>query len=343
MPSPVLTPGLFRSFLANGQPNASGRVSFFAAGTATPLATYPTAVDAAAGTNANANPVILNSSGEAQIWVNALSYKIVTADAASVTLETIDNYSPGVSSPTSAGTALSEWVGIVNGTTGLPPTLGFVSATSFTVNAGSDLSTTLHVGRRVRTTNTAGTVYSTITVISYSAPNNTVTVINDGSGVIDSGLSAVAYGVLSYVNDSYLDPRTQFCVQKNGNQTGFNVATKIATWTVQTDPLSEWDNGNNRWVPKYIGKYLITATLQLSDTVASQVMAPAIFATGAQLFAQLDETSATAARATTKVIQRVVNITTAGAAGQYIEVFLVGTTNTTVAGTNSSLSIARIP
>jgi hypothetical protein len=141
MPSPVLGTGFFRGFLANGAPNAGGSVSTFTAGTATPLASFPTFNDAVAGTNANANPVVLNASGEAQIWVNALAYKFVMKDASGTTLETVDNYSPANGTPTPA---LSQWIQVLKATTQLAPTFGFLGATQFTVDAGVDLTT----GRR---------------------------------------------------------------------------------------------------------------------------------------------------------------------------------------------------
>lgn len=72
------------------------------------------------------------------------------------------------------------------------PAPTFVSTTSFTVAGDQTLIFTK--GRRVRTTNTGGTVYSTITNVSFAGVT-TVTVVND-SGVLDAGLSAVFYGLL---------------------------------------------------------------------------------------------------------------------------------------------------
>jgi len=59
---------------------------------------------------------------------------------------------------------------------------------------------TFSVGRRVKTTNTGGTIYSTITSSVFGAVT-TVTVVND-SGVLDAGISAVEYALLSSVNPS---------------------------------------------------------------------------------------------------------------------------------------------
>ncbi len=58
---------------ANGLPLANGCVFFYVAGTNNPQNTYTTA----AGGTANTNPVILDSTGSAQIWLYSALYKIV--------------------------------------------------------------------------------------------------------------------------------------------------------------------------------------------------------------------------------------------------------------------------
>jgi len=65
-------------------------LSFFAAGTSTPLNTYSDK----GLTSANANPVILNSAGRAavDIFLQDLSYKIVLKDSLGNTIWTTDNY-----------------------------------------------------------------------------------------------------------------------------------------------------------------------------------------------------------------------------------------------------------
>src|SRR6516165_3105142 len=61
----------------NGNPVASGFICTTITGTGTNLATYPTQVDADAGTNANANPVVLDSAGRASIFLGTGIYRIV--------------------------------------------------------------------------------------------------------------------------------------------------------------------------------------------------------------------------------------------------------------------------
>jgi len=82
---------------------------------------------------------------------------------------------------------------------GLTPTR--VSDTQFTVPG--DQTAILHAGRRIRTTDTAGTDYATITSSSYSDPNTTVNVVVDNSGALDSGLATLSYGQLSQDTPSF--------------------------------------------------------------------------------------------------------------------------------------------
>jgi hypothetical protein len=172
---------------ANGDPLVGGKIYTYLAGTTTAAATYTTS----AGSVAQANPIILNSLGlpDNPIWLTGgVSYKLVIKTSADVTLRTVDNIA-GVNDITGS---TSEWV-----ESGFVPT--YVSATSFSVPG--DQTTTLAVGRRLQTRNTSGLVYSRISVSSFAAAVTTVTVVND-STTLDSGLSAVSYGLASPVNPS---------------------------------------------------------------------------------------------------------------------------------------------
>lgn len=173
---------------ANGAPMSSGTVTFYVAGSTTPQNTY---TDSTGGV-ANANPITLNTRGETpnEVWLmGGVTYKLVLKDSSGSTVWTVDNIS-GIND-VAAAQAGNEWVA------GPAPT--YVSATSFTL--AGDQTATFTVGRRVKTTNGGGTVYSTITAASFGANITTLTVTND-SGVLDAGLSAVSYGLLSSTNDS---------------------------------------------------------------------------------------------------------------------------------------------
>lgn len=84
----TLTPSAKQQFFdANGNPLAGGKLYTYAAGTTTPLATY---TDSSGGTP-NTNPVILDSRGEASIWLGVASYKLKLTTAANVEIWTVDN------------------------------------------------------------------------------------------------------------------------------------------------------------------------------------------------------------------------------------------------------------
>jgi len=73
-------------FSTAGKPLSGGKVYTYAAGTSTPKATYSDA----AGTIPNANPVILDSRGEATIFWSG-TYKVVLTTSADATIYTQDN------------------------------------------------------------------------------------------------------------------------------------------------------------------------------------------------------------------------------------------------------------
>lgn len=327
----------FRAFTQAGTaPLAAGKVETYVAGTSTPLATYPTYADALALTNANANPVILDAQGEAEIWCLPSLYKIILKDSAGVTQWTRDNVAPGLGYPgATANTFRGEWIPISDVTSAA---FAFATVVTFTVT-GVDVTSTFHAGRRIRTQNTGGTVYSTV-VSSAFAANTTVTVLNDGASVLDAGLSAVYFGSTSYINPSYLDPRTAFSVTKNGNQTGFAAPAKVTTWTVVADALSEWVAGSNHWLCKYPGYYLVQVQAEHSNTAA-----------GIQTVLHIGTTAGTGfSKAETRSWSTATQVLSAGAtylalftAAQTVSMWFQGDANTTVVGSiGTRLTITRI-
>lgn len=78
-----------------GAPAVGYKLYTYEAGSTTPLATY---TDSTGGT-ANANPIILDARGEADVWISAVQYKYVLKTDADVTVFTADNIQ-NVSVPT---------------------------------------------------------------------------------------------------------------------------------------------------------------------------------------------------------------------------------------------------
>ena len=90
-------------FAADGTPLVGGKLYSYVAGTTTPLATYINY----AGVTANTNPVILDSRGEANVWLDNVLYKLALYDANDALIWTVDNVSTinnGIFSGPVAGT-----------------------------------------------------------------------------------------------------------------------------------------------------------------------------------------------------------------------------------------------
>lgn len=80
-------PPKFQAFDANGDPLVGGKVYTYVSGTSTPLATYTNS----GGGTPNANPVILDSRGEANIWLDpTATYRFTLATSADATIWTVD-------------------------------------------------------------------------------------------------------------------------------------------------------------------------------------------------------------------------------------------------------------
>lgn len=209
----------------NGKPRSGAKLFTYVAGSTTKVTVFKDS----AGTVTHTNPIILDSNGlsPAAIWLNTgASVKFVLApptdtDPPTSPILTIDNIS-GVNDAT--GTQTGEWTA-----SGLTPT--FISGTSFTVPG--DQTTVLEVNRRIRSTDSGGTDYSTITKSVFTTLT-TLTVELD-SGALDSGLSSFSYGILSTGNTSLpFNSQDQQCAR----------LTLLSTTQIRLDP----ENGNTIWV-----------------------------------------------------------------------------------------------
>lgn len=183
--SPV---GNSQQVASNGAPLVGGKIYTYLAGSTTPAATYTDNT----GSTPQANPIILDSNGLplSPMWLQGgVSYKLVIQTAAGVTMRTVDNVS-GINDTTNTQ---NEWVD-----SGLTPT--YISGTSFSLVG--DQRAIFQQYRRVKTQNTSGTVYGTVSSSTYSLGVTTIIVANDGTSALDSGLSSVAYGFMSATNPS---------------------------------------------------------------------------------------------------------------------------------------------
>jgi len=180
---------------ANAATYSGAKLFCYAAGGSTKQATY---TDSTGGV-AQTNPIIFNAKGvpDDPPWLTeGVTYKFVLApstdtDPPTSPIGSWDNIE-GINDVT-VSLSLDQW-------TAFSGTPTFISTTKFSVTG--DQTTELHVGRRLKITQSSGTVYAAITVSTYTSLT-TITVSVDSGGVLDSGISAVSYGVMSAVNTSF--------------------------------------------------------------------------------------------------------------------------------------------
>ena len=87
-------------FDLNGAPLSGGLLYTYEAGTTTPLTSYTDST----GNFANTNPVILDSRGEANVWLGAASYKFALYTSAGVLIWTVDNITGSTFASNATGT-----------------------------------------------------------------------------------------------------------------------------------------------------------------------------------------------------------------------------------------------
>lgn len=222
---------------ANGVPYSGAKLFSYVAGTSIKKNTYTSST----GLTANPNPIILDSAGRTPngIWLTDNEpYDFVLAPST----DTDPPVSPiwaeyNISTVPSALSTFSEWV-----SSGLTPT--YISAKSFTVPGNQ--TAILGVGRRLKLTTSAGTIYGTIVSSVYTSLT-TVEIVPHVSTGLDSGLSAVYYGLSPYgnsgANTEYQDLRhinwtagDTFTDSKSGSTT---VITTPAFTLGQTDVTGE--------------------------------------------------------------------------------------------------------
>lgn len=211
MTAVLLTEPMLQFFDDNGNPLAGGKIYTYAAGTSTPKATY---TDASAGTP-NANPVILDAAGRANIWISG-SYKIVVKTSADVTISTTDNITSFASGA----------VGVT------------VTDTGFTIQNASDLTKQFQFllsGLTTGTTTVATVPDGNFTIATKSSVDARVTVASNIDKVL-FGLTLANNGS-DATND--IDIAAGACVSDDG--------TTIMTLSAITKRLDAvWAVGTNQ-------------------------------------------------------------------------------------------------
>ena len=173
---------------SDGNPLVGGKIYTYSAGTTTPLATYTDA----GGLTANTNPIILNSLGQANIWLAASSsYKFSVFTSADVLLYTVDNI-----------TAPIDYLSLVTSLASPPP----IGSTAPNTGAFTTLAATTGTITTVNsTTVNAATITATGTITA-----ETLTFEGGGSMTkpAEPGIQAITASVAANALTVTLNPTT---------------------------------------------------------------------------------------------------------------------------------------
>lgn len=228
----------------NGIPLSGGLIYTYQAGSSTPLATY-TDIN---GTVANANPIVLNSSGRLanEIWLTyGYFYKFVLKDSSGSTIGTYDNLYGIVGVQTAVGTTIptgmiSLWYGSIgsvpsgwylcDGTNGTPDLRD-----RFIVGAGSTYSVAA----------TGGSTDAIVVTHTHTATST--------STVTDPGHT---HATSFYIVNDFNTPQNYKGISYSDDQTGTttvtsNSATTGVTVATSTTNASSGTSGTNANLPPY--------------------------------------------------------------------------------------------
>jgi hypothetical protein len=241
---------------------AGGKINTYLAGTTTPATTYTTS----AGNVPNSNPIVLDSAGRVTtaIWLTGgVSYKFIVTDSVGGSVgPTLDNIS-GVGDP-GLGGGLAQWL-----SSGFTP--AYSTGSQFTTVG--DSTSVFTAGRRLKSSVTAGTAYSTVISSTFGAGSTTVVVGND-STPLDSGMSAVQVGIITALSGSgtiALPYRPAFYFTTAATITAPSTNGTFTTYSVQWyDTLSNFNNTTGTFTATIPGIYLFVARVTYINGSANQ-------------------------------------------------------------------------
>ena len=123
-------------FDANGAPLAGGLLYTYEAGSTTPLATYTDST----GVSANINPIVLDSRGEANVWLEGAIYKFAlytSVASGSVLIWTVDNINGSTFAFNATGDGTTTAFSVVNGFTAIYINGVYQNRNTYTVTSGT--------------------------------------------------------------------------------------------------------------------------------------------------------------------------------------------------------------
>jgi hypothetical protein len=120
-------------FDLNGAPLSGGLLYTYAAGTTTPLATYTDST----GNIANTNPIVLDSRGEANVWLEGAIYKFALYTSVGVLIWTVDNINGSTFASNATGDGTTTAFSVVNGFTAIYINGVYQNRNTYTVTSGT--------------------------------------------------------------------------------------------------------------------------------------------------------------------------------------------------------------
>jgi hypothetical protein len=120
-------------FDLNGAPLSGGKLYTYVAGTTTPLASYTDFT----GNIANTNPIILDSRGEANVWLGAAMYKFALYTSVGVLIWTVDNINGSTFAVNATGDGTTLAFSVVNGFTAIYINGVYQNRNTYTVTSGT--------------------------------------------------------------------------------------------------------------------------------------------------------------------------------------------------------------
>jgi hypothetical protein len=120
-------------FDLNGDPLSGGLLYTYAAGTTTPLASYTDST----GLIANTNPIVLDSRGEANVWLSGAIYKFALYTSAGVLIWTVDNINGSTFASNATGDGTTTAFSVVNGFTAIYINGVYQNRNTYVVSSGT--------------------------------------------------------------------------------------------------------------------------------------------------------------------------------------------------------------
>lgn len=235
------------------------------------------------------------------------------------------------------GIAQGEWKAESN-------SFAWVSGTQFKLT-GVDLTATYHVGRRLKIVHNSGgsTAYATITATAFST-DTTVTVVTDDGSALVASITAVSYGIISYVSPSYLDPRSAANIYLfNGYTQNATSGSPVILDSVLLDVLSEFTGAwPYKFTVKHTGNYLVIGRIIATNNGSSAALMQAFLNKNGSNLVQTVYAGVAPGVQTTLAVSGIIPL----AAGDYLQLAIATNQTTFVGGGPNSptaLIVARLP